>query len=415
MKILFISNLFPPNAVGGYERLCAQVVENFSKENDVTVVTSSFGNKISQNDNFTVYRDLKLLAGKNNIYEPFEGDYKKRSSINIENVIKLKNIIIKESPDFIFVWNLYFFDQSLLDTLEKSKIKTVFFLTDNWLISFLNSVFLVRYFDEIIKDSNLSLTKIIKKYLYKVKVLIFNKKINLKSDAIFSSRFMQKLYSQSGISFNKSSIIYNGVELENYSNKQINRDFDIKNKKIKILFAGRVVQIKGVHVLIKAFYILKHKYKIENLELTIIGDKTDKKYNRNLHDLMIKYGIVDSIKIKDFVKEAELFQEFQKYDIYTFPSLYEPFSLTLIYAMAAGIPTIASNAGGNSEIIINNETGLIYDKFSPEDLAKKIKLLIYNKKLRKELSVNGIKKAHDFGFEKMCKELKNYLKNNYEK
>lgn len=418
MKILFISNLFQPNSVGGYERLCGQVAEKFSENNEIVAVTSSFGNIIPQNDIFPVYRELKLLAGVNSIYEPFLGDSNVRKLVNDENINILNKILKIEKPDLIFVWNLYFFDQSFLNALEKSGIRTVFFLTDNWLISFLNQNYLKKYFDEILKPlNNINFISVIKIGLCKIKTKLFfaTKKTNLQFNAIFASQFIKNLYKKSGINFKSSVVIYNGVNLENYINRKICRDYELNNKKINLLFAGRIVQIKGVHILIEAFSVLVLKFGINNIHLTIIGDDSDKKYLENLNLLIKKSKIDGKITFKKPVQESDLFDEFQNYDIYIFPSLYEPFSLTLIYAMAAGIPTIASDAGGNPEIVINEKTGLLYDKFDANDLADKIKILIKDKKLRERLSISGRNKANNFGFEKMCVSISAYLKNIYEK
>ena len=58
---------------------------------------------------------------------------------------------------------------------------------------------------------------------------------------------------------------------------------------------------------------------------------------------------------------------FEEHDIYVFPSLYEPFSLTLIHALACGIPTAASRVGGNVEIVRDGVSGVLFKKGDPAD------------------------------------------------
>lgn len=417
MKILFISNLFPPNAVGGYERLCAHVADNFSKQHEVVVLTSNYGKNLSFEDKYGVYRKLTLLTNHDDIYRSFEISSGERQKINDENIKTLNDVIRLESPDIIFAWNLYFLDKSFLDELQKLKIKTVFFLTDNWLISFLNPKFLNNYFNKIIRSEKCGTfekIKILVRNLY----FFFQKRndqFNLDSDVIFSSQFMQNLYNAAGINFRKSEIIYNGVELKGSAEKEINRNYDFNERVVNILFAGRVVHIKGVHVLLDAFSRLILEYGRRNLRLTIIGDSNDQEYVGKLHKQIKEFEINEFVNFKEFVKEEDLFEEFQKYDVYIFPSLYEPFSLTLIHALAAGIPTIASDAGGNPEIVIDESTGLLYDKFSASDLARKINKLLSDKDLLKNISLRGRAKAKEFEFDQMCIKISSYLERNYEK
>lgn len=417
MKILFISNLFPPNAVGGYERLCAHVSDNFSKQHDVVVLTSNYGKIVSFEDKYGVYRKLTLLTNHDDIYRSLEISNGERQKINDENIKTLNDVIRLESPDLIFAWNLYFLDISFLDELQKLKLKTIFFLTDNWLISFLNPNFLPIYFSKITESENCG---IIKKMKILVRNLYFffhrrNDKFNLDSDVIFSSQFMQKLYKEADINFRKSEIIYNGVELKGFAEKEIDRNYVFNERIINILFVGRLVHIKGAHVLLDAFSRLILKYGKRNLHLTIIGDSIDIEYVGKLHRQIKEFGINEFVNFKEFVKEEDLFEEFQKYDIYIFPSLYEPFSLILIQALAAGIPTIASDAGGNTEIVIDESTGLLYDKFSASDLARKMNRLLSDKDLLRKISLGGREKAKEFELDEMCNKIKSSLGRNYEK
>ncbi len=101
------------------------------------------------------------------------------------------------------------------------------------------------------------------------------------------------------------------------------------------------------------------------------------------------------------VEECELFSLFQRHDIYVFPSLYEPFSLTLIHALAAGIPTVASDAGGNTEIVRHRRTGMLFPKGNSAALVHEVEALLRNGDLRQSVSNAARKVASKFTFVRM--------------
>ncbi|MDT8267517.1 glycosyltransferase family 4 protein, partial [Roseomonas sp. DSM 102946] len=117
------------------------------------------------------------------------------------------------------------------------------------------------------------------------------------------------------------------------------------------------------------------------------------------------------IEMRPVVPEAELPALFDAHDIYLFPSRYEPFSLTLIHALACGIPTIASRAGGNPEIVEDGHSGLLFEKGDPADLAEAIARLARDPELRARLASQGQQVGSRFTFERMAGEMVSFLLN----
>jgi glycogen synthase len=100
---------------------------------------------------------------------------------------------------------------------------------------------------------------------------------------------------------------------------------------------------------------------------------------------------------------------FNGHDIYLFPSLYEPFSLTLIHALSFGIPTIASDIGGNVEIVRDRESGLLFKKGDSADLAAVVRFLATDGALRARLADGGRCSAARFTFEQMIAAMEDFL------
>jgi hypothetical protein len=149
MKILIVSNLYPPNAVGGYERLCARIAEELAKRGHaLSVITSNWGTARLSAEPFPVERSLELLNGKDGIYSPFAGGPAARDEIVRRNVERLSRKIATERPDAIFVGNLYFFDASILSALQEYRRRTVYLLTDVWRLHFADPRFVQEHFRE---------------------------------------------------------------------------------------------------------------------------------------------------------------------------------------------------------------------------------------------------------------------------
>src|SRR3712207_2442262 len=148
MRVLFVSNLYPPNVVGGYERLCFEVASAFAaRGHDVHVLASGHGGGTAEYPGQMIRRTLRLLAGKQ-IYDPFPGDAAARDAVNRANLDALRDAIAEARPDAVFAWNLFFLDRSFLAALGGSGLPVSVMLTDNWLLSMERPEYLALFFQE---------------------------------------------------------------------------------------------------------------------------------------------------------------------------------------------------------------------------------------------------------------------------
>jgi glycogen synthase len=415
MKVLFVTNLYPPNVVGGYERLCHQVATEFAANgHGVAVLTSSYGGGETLYSGQVVHRKLRLFAHDGDIYRPFEASAEARRAIANENHRILQRVIATERPEVIFAWNLYFLDPSLLDGLG-DRCLVVYMLTDNWLIAALDAPFLSQFFQEHVfgsapfpsphSDAGRWCGLPTRWYREPQQA-----RFALPHRAIFGSRFVRRLYAAAGIDFRDSTVIHNGVKLLEMPRESfVDRTELIDATDLRLLIAGRVVDLKGVHTAIEALPSLGFAGCRLRIRLTILGDRRDKKYEQYLIELIAATGTAGFVTFAEPVTESELFDLFQRHDIYLFPSLYEPFSLTLIHALAGGIPTIASDAGGNPEIVHDGKSGLLFRKGDAQDLARAIRTLAEQPALRQAVSQEARRVARDFTFERMVREMAEYL------
>jgi len=431
MRILVLTNLYPPFVVGGYERLCFEVSSALvEKGHDLTILTSTYGGPTREGFlGQDVIRDLQLLIGSD-IYAAFDGTADQRLALNRANNETVIRVLAETRPDVVFVWNLFFFDGSLLDTVRQHGPRTVLMLTDNWLLVMQNPNFVADFFRNVVHgDMPFTVPELPPQPLPRPsqanvlpglvrRVLAAFRKADHhlgrempKSEAIFGSEFVRDFYAAGGMRFERQQVIHNGVRQVPPADGFPDRTLLVQPGTLHLLFAGRLVDLKGAHTAVAAMRLLDAaKMGLDRIELTIVGDAQDAEYMPVLQAAVHESGCADRIVLRPTVPKETLQELFAEHDIYIFPSLYEPFSLTLIHAMALGIPTVASAIGGNLEIVTEGESGLLFPKGDPQALAECILRLIADPGLRARIASGGRQSASRFTFQRMVREMSTFLK-----
>lgn len=182
----------------------------------------------------------------------------------------------------------------------------------------------------------------------------------------------------------------------------------IPNSKRKIGFCGRIVEEKGIDVLLKAFQILQKKEM--NVELLIGGDyKTVA--GGSIYPDLIDY--IEKNKIRDVsflgkIPEEKLGEYYSSLDVFVLPSTnsLEAFGLVQVEAMMCGTPVVASDLYGVRTIIQNTQMGEISERGNPQDLAEKIEKVIENREcyIKKPEEI-----ASKYSTEVFLEKIKNYI------
>lgn len=193
-------------------------------------------------------------------------------------------------------------------------------------------------------------------------------------------------------------IIPNGVDTVRFNPKNPKiKKFD--DKKINILFTGRIEKRKGLIYLLKAYANLKNQY--NNIRLIIVGKGPLLKEHQNF----AKKNKIKDVYFEGFVPIKELPYYYSTADIYCSPALFgESFGIVLLEAMANAIPVVAFNISGYNDVVSNIENGLLAIPKDVHDLTEKLELLIKYPNLRKELGNKGLIKARNHTWEKIAKK-----------
>lgn len=186
------------------------------------------------------------------------------------------------------------------------------------------------------------------------------------------------------INSNKIRVIYNAVEEKPKTNV-------IPHEQLTVGMAGRINRWKGQKLFVDAAKIV-HKKKPEVL-FKIAGDvyEGEEHLKSELLEYIDRQNLTNTVLLLGQIDNMSEF--YRGIDIFILPSIQpEPFGLVVIEAMEYGVPVIATNHGGPTEIIENNIDGFLVDYQKPDQMAECILKLIMNEKKRREIGINGHKK-----------------------
>lgn len=167
-------------------------------------------------------------------------------------------------------------------------------------------------------------------------------------------------------------------------NTKIFRPGKTKGGNTVVLYVGAINEYKGVNYLIEVI----RKWRWKNVEFWFVGKgRLDKLIRVMQKRYPVRYfGYISS--------QAELAEIYRKADIFVLPTAsIELFGIVLIEAMASGLPVVATNTIGPSEIIDHGKTGYLVPKKNVEALQQAISILVENPSLIKRMGMEGRKKA----------------------
>ncbi|WP_288222151.1 glycosyltransferase [uncultured Clostridium sp.] len=174
-----------------------------------------------------------------------------------------------------------------------------------------------------------------------------------------------------------------GVNIDKFIPKQI-----IKNNNDIIIGTVKTLESNyGIDYLIRAFHIIKNKYKNLNVKLRIAGKGSKEE---ELKKLCKELNIEENVEFLGFINQDDVANMFNSLDIAVFPSIFESFGVAAVEAQACGVPVIVSDAPGLMEATNPGYSSLVFKKKDINDLANKIEMLLEDN-LRKSMGSNARK------------------------
>ncbi|MBL7053539.1 MAG: glycosyltransferase family 4 protein [Candidatus Portnoybacteria bacterium] len=212
------------------------------------------------------------------------------------------------------------------------------------------------------------------------------------------------------------------IAISNYTKKDILKYFSIDSKKIKVIYEGAPQEIFNSsndnilkkHNISKPYLLyVGNAYPHKNLERLIMAFDG---LNKNGMQLVLagrldffykkiqkRFSGFKNIVFTDFILDKDLPTLYQNASLYIFPSLCEGFGLPPLEAMTYQIPVVSSKATCLPEIL--GQAAIYFNPEDIEDMKQKIKLVLEDKQLQKELILEGNKKIREYSWVKMAQEV----------
>lgn len=198
-----------------------------------------------------------------------------------------------------------------------------------------------------------------------------------------------------GTPWEKMDIIYNGVQADKFAfdfpeeeARAFRAQYAAPNEKL-IFFVGRMVREKGAHLLIEALPHIRAQY--HDAKLIIVGGgKRD-----HLVQQANALGIAQHVYFTGFVTDEVLMRLYRVIDVACYPSLYEPFGIVALEAMAAGVPVVVSDAGGLREVVEPDVTGTQFWADNVEGLTWGIVRVLKDPGFAQQMAQNARQRVHD--------------------
>jgi glycosyltransferase involved in cell wall biosynthesis len=406
MRILFLSNFYPPASRGGYEQWCQEVGDGLrAREHEVTVLTSTHGRYALQTpDPSWVRRELNLemefASLQNAIW--FFTRRKKREQ---ENLTLLRQTMEAWKPDIVLIWGMWNFPRSLPSLIETlMPERTVYYMGDYW--PTLPSQF-ENYWHATPRSFFTGLPKLL---LRSIARSILSREetppLQLRR-VLFPSRFMQAEFEQKGIVPQDGRIVYGAIDTQPYLGA--NEPSKTKNG-TSLLYIGRLAHEKGVHTAIEAVGRLLRDHGLDDLTLTIVGDG-EREYVDSLRQLAQQENIASYVIFLPAQQKEALPALYRRANIFLFTSIWaEPFGRVIVEAMASGLAVIGTAVGGAAEIFIHGENALVFSSGDSSSLAREVKRLIDSPALRGKLGNAARETARNkFDLKRMTREIESYL------
>ncbi|WP_397447457.1 glycogen synthase [Polaribacter sp. R77954] len=209
----------------------------------------------------------------------------------------------------------------------------------------------------------------------------------------------------------KVQVIYNGINLQQYITTLETDTLDeykIDKTKPYVLFVGRITRQKGIIHLVNAI-----KYIDSETQIVLCAGAPDtKEIGLEMEEAVneVQKTRKNVIWIDKMVTKKEIIQLYSHADVFCCPSIYEPFGIINIEAMACDTAVVASAVGGIKEVVVDGETGILVpveqqktapfepvdpDKFA-KDLANGVNKLISNPALKNKMARNGRKRVEEY-------------------
>lgn len=406
MRILILSNFYPPARAGGYTQWCQEVSERLARRGHlIAVLTSRHELAKAPSGEQNIYR-LLHLEGDLAYYQPlrFFTRWKRQFRANLAF---LGQVVNSFDPDLLFVWGMWALSRAMPARAEQLLPgRVVYYLSDYWP----SAIDMHTTYWQL--PARRWLMRLPKRVLSTLAMSMLAKEgqADPKFEQVMCvSARVRDLLVEAGLPLEHARIIHGGTDVARFPGV---RECHHRPGHLKLLYAGQLVQHKGVHTAIEAMARLVNERRIDQVHLTLVGSGHPD-YEESLRRLVERERLGAHVTFREPVAGPNMPALLQQFDVLVFPSIYEePLARITQEAMASGLVIVGTTTGGTQEVLRDGETGLA---FAPEDadgLARQVARLIADCDLRCRLAQAGQRTVRrNFTLDRMVDEIEAYLLN----
>lgn len=405
MRILIISNYFPPFEIGGWEQNAYDIAQLLTQRgHQVHIVTSNYkADHLSQPE--PGVERLLYLESSDHVHYHLSYALWHRWHEQ-QNATYLKRVIGHFIPDIIFIWGMWNLPVTVAQQAEELlPNRVVYSIASYWPME--ESAHLAYWR----APTNRSWKRWAKNSLgWIVRNLWLHcpprNQLEFEHVLCVSDFMKERLHKEAGLSPNKVKVVHNGIDLDAF----IYYEPQAVVRPLRLLYAGRLSPDKGVHTAIKGFAHYLENMRDSKVTLSIVGSGAPS-YKETLKRQVVDLQISHAVHFYDQVQREQMPTILAEHDVLLFPSIWpEPLARMTQEAMACGLVVIGTDTGGTPELLQDGHNGFIFTAGDAQMLGKKIAQAAANPKLRRDMADAARRTIEQhFTLERMADEIEIYL------
>jgi glycosyltransferase involved in cell wall biosynthesis len=377
MRILTITDLYPPDMRGGAEVVTREVVDGLRERgHEVVVATGARGPALAHVRRCLEYRPSPRWSGGRAWLAPWRAAAEYRRAFhNPHNEAVLRSLLAELGPDVVYLGGVSDVSPcSILKALRDYHGPVVAHLHDYWLL--------------IILQGSSEFSRLHLPWL-KRRLIGLNRRRDLRlTFMIATSGTVRDRHLEAGFAPDSIEVIPNGLRLSPVER----RERRAGDGPLRLLFVGRLVPEKGVDLLLDRLAVVAAEGR--GIRCDLAGPPGPPAYMRRLHALLDARSLRGCIRLLGSVERGTTLRLYAQYDAVVVPSLWqEPFALVVPEALAAGTAVVASRWTGAAEWLEDEGELLLFSPQAPWELDQALRRLRDEPALAARLAAAGSRKA----------------------
>lgn len=379
MKIVFLSDDFPPESYGGAGISTFELAKGVLKlGHEVSVITTSRRKDEALESEYEGLKVYKIISNYPSKWRWYLSLYNPRTVKEVERILS------EVKPEIVHINNVHFYLSYYCFKLAKRYAKGVVFTVRDVMTFNFAKLDTRRYLETFnARTSWLDHLRQARKRWNPLRNLIIKHYLSYAGEIVAISRALKKALEENGLK--GADVIYNGLDWREWNTTEdevlkFKSKYALTGKKI-LLFSGRLSLQKGGGKVVEALSLVVKK--IPETVLVVLGNIDT--YAEIMQQEARVLGVNNNLIFTGWAQRDEIKAAYKASNIVLMPSIcFDAFGRVNIEAMAAKKPVIGTCYGGTPEIVIDGETGYIVNPLYPEQIAEKtIELLLDAEKAEK--------------------------------